>query len=81
MTLLSHSNRVHSMEVELLKALLQAVRENNLELKAIRRLLEAQNREGLVMPESPNPQNSQETEQALEELKQTFSELVKALAY
>ena len=50
------------MEVELLKALLQAVRENNSELKAIRRLLEAQNREGLVMPESPNPQNSQETE-------------------
>ena len=31
------------MEVELLKALLQAVRENNSELKAIRRLLEAQN--------------------------------------
>ena len=50
------------MEAELLKALLQAVRENNSELKAIRRLLEAQNREGLVMPESPNPQNSQETE-------------------
>ena len=50
------------MEVDLLKALLQAVRENNSELKAIRCLLEAQNREGLVMPESPNPQNSQETE-------------------
>ena len=50
------------MEVELLKALLQALQQNNSELKAIRRLLEAQNREGLVMPESPNPQNSQETE-------------------
>ena len=45
------------MEVELLKALLQALQQNNSELKAIRRLLEAQNREGLVMPESPNPQN------------------------
>ena len=50
------------MEVELLKALLQAVQENNSELKAIRRLLEAQNREGLVMPEFPNLPNSQETE-------------------
>ena len=47
------------MEVELLKALLQALQQNNSELKAIRRLLEAQNREGLVMLESPNPQNSQ----------------------
>ena len=60
------------MEVELLKALLQAVRENNLELKAIRRLLEAQNREGLVMPESPNPQNSQETESWNNEVDRLF---------
>ena len=50
------------MEVELLRALLQALQQNNSELKAIRRLLEAQNREGLVMPESPNPPNPQETE-------------------
>lgn len=50
------------MEVELLKALLQALQQNNSELKAIRRLLEAQNREGLVMPDSPNPSNSRETE-------------------
>ena len=60
------------MEVELLKALLQAVRENNSELKAIRRLLEAQNREGLVMPESPNPQNSQETESWNNEVNRLF---------
>ncbi len=60
------------MEVELLKALLQAVRENNSELKAIRRLLEAQNREGLVMPESPNPQNSQETESWNNEVDRLF---------
>ena len=50
------------MEVELLKALLQAVQENNSELKAIRHLLESQNREVLVMPDSPNPPNSHETE-------------------
>ena len=62
------------MEVELLKALLQAVRENNSELKAIRRLLEAQNREGLVMPESPNPQNSQETESWNNEVDRLFRE-------
>ena len=60
------------MEVDLLKALLQAVRENNSELKAIRRLLEAQNREGLVMPESPNPQNSQETESWNNEVDRLF---------
>ena len=60
------------MEAELLKALLQAVRENNTELKAIRRLLEAQNREGLVMPESPNPQNSQETESWNNEVDRLF---------
>ena len=60
------------MEVELLKALLQAVRENNSELKAIRRLLETQNREGLVMPESPNPQNSQETESWNNEVDRLF---------
>ena len=60
------------MEVELLKALLQAVRENNSELKAIRHLLEAQNREGLVMPESPNPQNSQETESWNNEVDRLF---------
>ena len=60
------------MEAELLKALLQAVRENNSELKAIRRLLEAQNREGLVMPESPNPQNSQETESWNNEVDRLF---------
>ena len=60
------------MEVELLKALLQAVQENNSELKAIRRLLEAQNREGLVMPESPNPQNSQETESRNNEVDRLF---------
>ncbi|MEC7220604.1 MAG: hypothetical protein VXW29_09370 [SAR324 cluster bacterium] len=60
------------MEVELLKALLQAVQENNSELKAIRRLLEAQNREGLVMPESPNPQNSQETESWNNEVDRLF---------
>ena len=60
------------MEVELLKAILQAVRENNSELKAIRRLLEAQNREGLVMPESPNPQNSQETESWNNEVDRLF---------
>ena len=60
------------MEAELLKALLQAVRDNNSELKAIRRLLEAQNREGLVMPESPNPQNSQETESWNNEVDRLF---------
>ena len=60
------------MEAELLKALLQAVRENNSELKAIRRLLEAQNREGLVMPESPNPQNTQETESWNNEVDRLF---------
>ena len=60
------------MEAELLKALLQAVRENNSELKAIRRLLEAQNREGLVMPESPNPQNSQETDSWNNEVDRLF---------
>ena len=60
------------MEVELLKALLQAVQENNSELKAIRRLLEAQNREGLVMPESPNPSNSQETESWNNEVDRLF---------
>ena len=60
------------MEAELLKALLQAVRENNSELKAIRRLLEAQNREGLVMPESPNPQNSQEAESWNNEVDRLF---------
>ena len=60
------------MEADLLKALLQAVRENNSELKAIRRLLEAQNREGLVMPESPNPQNSQETESWNNEVDRLF---------
>ena len=60
------------MEAELLKALLQAVQENNSELKAIRRLLEAQNREGLVMPESPNPQNSQETESWNNEVDRLF---------
>ena len=60
------------MEVELLKALLQAVRENNSELKAIRRLLEAQNREGLVMPESSNPPNSQETESWNNEVDRLF---------
>ena len=60
------------MEAELLKALLQAVRENNSELKAIRRLLEAQNREGLVVPESPNPQNSQETESWNNEVDRLF---------
>ena len=60
------------MEAELLKALLQAVRENNSELKAIRRLLEAQNREGLVMPESPNPQDSQETESWNNEVDRLF---------
>ncbi|MGB0296011.1 MAG: hypothetical protein ACPGD6_03970 [bacterium] len=60
------------MEAELLKALLQAVRENNSELKAIRRLLEAQNREGLVMPESPNPPNSQETESWNNEVDRLF---------
>ena len=60
------------MEAELLRALLQAVRENNSELKAIRRLLEAQNREGLVMPESPNPQNSQETESWNNEVDRLF---------
>ena len=60
------------MEAELLQALLQAVRENNSELKAIRRLLEAQNREGLVMPESPNPQNSQETESWNNEVDRLF---------
>ena len=60
------------MEAELLKALLQAVRENNSELKAIRRLLEAQNRKGLVMPESPNPLNSQETESWNNEVDRLF---------
>ena len=60
------------MEAELLKALLQAVREDNSELKAIRRLLEAQNREGLVMPESPNPLNSQETESWNNEVDRLF---------
>ena len=60
------------MEAELLKALLQAVRENNSELKAIRRLLEAQNREGLVMPESQNPPNSQETESWNNEVDRLF---------
>jgi hypothetical protein len=60
------------MEVELLKALLQAVQENNSELKAIRRLLEAQNREGLVMPESPNPPNSSETESWNNEVDRLF---------
>ena len=60
------------MEVELLKALLQAVEENNSELKAIRRLLEAQNREGLVMPERPNPTNSQETESWNNEVDRLF---------
>ena len=60
------------MEVELLKALLQALQQNNSELKAIRRLLEAQNREGLVMPESPNPQNSQETESWNNEVDRLF---------
>ena len=60
------------MEVELLKALLQAVQENNSELKAIRRLLEAQNREGLVMPESPNPPKLQETESWNNEVDRLF---------
>ena len=60
------------MEAELLKALLQALQQNNSELKAIRRLLEAQNREGLVMPESPNPQNSQETESWNNEVDRLF---------
>ena len=60
------------MEVELLKALLQAVQENNSELKAIRRLLEAQNREGLVMPELPNSPNSQETESWNNEVDRLF---------
>ena len=60
------------MEVELLKALLQALQQNNSELKAIRRLLEAQNREGLVMPVSPNPQNSQETESWNNEVDRLF---------
>ena len=60
------------MEAQLLKALLQAVRENNSELKAIRRLLEAQNREGLVMPESPNPPNSRETESWNNEVDRLF---------
>ena len=60
------------MEVELLKALLQAVKENNSELKAIRRLLEAQNREGLVMPEFPNSPNSQETESWNNEVDRLF---------
>ena len=60
------------MEAELLKALLQAVRENNSELKAIRCLLEAQNREGLVMPESPNPPNSQATESWNNEVDRLF---------
>ena len=60
------------MEVELLKALLQAVQENNSELKAIRRLLEAQNREGLVMPEFPNPPNSKETESWNNEVDRLF---------
>ena len=60
------------MEAELLKALWQAVQENNSELKVIRRLLEAQNREGLVMPESSNPQNSQETESWNNEVDRLF---------
>ena len=60
------------MEAELLKALLQAVRENNSELKAIRRLLEAQNREGLVMPESPNLPNSREAESWNNEVDRLF---------
>ena len=60
------------MEVELLKALLQVVQENNSELKAIRRLLEAQNREGLVMPEYPNPPNPQETESWNNEVDRLF---------
>ena len=60
------------MEAELLKAILEAVRENNSELKAIRRLLEAQNREGLVMPESPNPPNSPETESWNNEVDRLF---------
>ena len=60
------------MEVELLKALLQVVQENNSELKAIRRLLEAQNREGLVMPEYPNLPNSQETESWNNEVDRLF---------
>ena len=60
------------MEVELLKALLQVVQENNSELKAIRRLLEAQNREGLVMPGYPNPPNSQETESWNNEVDRLF---------
>ena len=60
------------MEVELLKALLQAVLENNSELKAIRGLLESQNREGLVMPDSPNPPNSHETESWNNEVDRLF---------
>ena len=60
------------MEVELLKALLQAVQENNSELKAIRRLLESQNREGLVMLDSPNPPNSHETESWNNEVDRLF---------
>ena len=60
------------MEVELLQALLQALQQNNSELKAIRRLLEAKNREGLVMPVSPNPQNSQETESWNNEVDRLF---------
>ena len=60
------------MEVELLKALLQALQQNNSELKAIRLLLEAQNREGLVMPESLNPPNSQETESWNNEVDRLF---------
>jgi hypothetical protein len=60
------------MEAELFKAILKAVQENNSELKAIRRLLEAQNREGLVMPDSPNPQSSSETESWNAELDQLF---------
>ena len=60
------------MEAELFKAILKAVQENNSELKAIRRLLEAQNREGLVMPDSPNLQSSSETESWNAELDQLF---------
>ena len=45
------------MEVELLKALLQALQQNNSELKAIRRLLEAQNREFPALLSGPEATN------------------------
>lgn len=60
------------MEGEALRLILAAIQENTTELRAIRQLLEAQNREGLMMPTPTEAPESNEAEAWNQEVERLF---------